>query len=48
MIDIVNSGEIQCVMISIECLEQPYAGFRLKLCQIKAPSKTDIRSSQCG
>ena len=26
----------------VPCLEQLYAGFRLKLCQIKMPSKTDI------
>ena len=32
----------------VPCLEQPYAGFRLKLCQIKTPSKKDIRSSKCG
>ena len=32
----------------VPCLEQPYAGFRHKLCQIETPSKTDIRSSQCG
>ena len=32
----------------VPCLEQPYAGFRHKLCQIKTPSKTDIRSSKCG
>ena len=36
------------VSAMVPCLEQPYAGFRLKLCQIKTPSKKDIRSSQCG
>ena len=29
----------------VPCLEQPYAGFRHKLCQMETPSQTDIRSS---
>ena len=33
----------------VPCLEQPYAGFKHKLCQLcKTPSKTDIRSPRCG
>ena len=33
---------IEIVQAMVPCLEQLYAGFRLKLCQIKMPSKTDI------